>query len=87
MLIDAAAYYVALLQAFRQARSRIMVLGWDFDPRMRLDPADPATELRRLLPALLERRPDLHVHLLVDPAEPLSLDHLKRMLERALLPD
>jgi hypothetical protein len=43
VLIDAAAYYVALLQAFRQARARIMILGWDFDPRMRLDPADPAT--------------------------------------------
>jgi phosphatidylserine/phosphatidylglycerophosphate/cardiolipin synthase-like enzyme len=65
VLIDAAAYYVALQQAFRQARARIMILGWDFDPRMRLDPADPATELRRLLPALVERHPDLHVCLLI----------------------
>jgi phosphatidylserine/phosphatidylglycerophosphate/cardiolipin synthase-like enzyme len=65
VLIEAAAYYLALLQAFRQARSRIMILGWDFDPRIRLDPAEPATELRRLLSELVERRPDLHVYLLI----------------------
>jgi phosphatidylserine/phosphatidylglycerophosphate/cardiolipin synthase-like enzyme len=42
-----------------------MILGWDFDPGIRLDPSDPATELRRLLSELVERRPDLSVHLLI----------------------
>jgi hypothetical protein len=65
ILIDGAAYYLALLRAFHQARSRIMILGWDFDPGIRLDPGDPATELRRLLSELVERRPDLNVHLLI----------------------
>ena len=65
VLIDGAAYYLALLQALRQARSRIMILGWDFDPRVRLDPSDPATELRRLLPALVEQCPELHIYLLI----------------------
>jgi phosphatidylserine/phosphatidylglycerophosphate/cardiolipin synthase-like enzyme len=65
ILIDGAAYYLALLRAFRQARSRIMILGWDFDPGIRLDPSDPATELRRLLSELVERHPDLNVHLLI----------------------
>jgi phosphatidylserine/phosphatidylglycerophosphate/cardiolipin synthase-like enzyme len=65
VLIDGAAYYLALLQALRQARSRIMILGWDFDPRVRLDPTDPATELRQLLPALVERCPELHIYLLI----------------------
>ncbi|MGH6900397.1 MAG: phospholipase D-like domain-containing protein, partial [Geminicoccaceae bacterium] len=65
VLIDGAAYYAALLDALPQARSRIMILGWDFDPRVRLDPTDPATELRRLLPALVESSLDLHVHLLI----------------------
>jgi phosphatidylserine/phosphatidylglycerophosphate/cardiolipin synthase-like enzyme len=65
VLIDAADYFQALLHGLRQARSRIMIVGWDFDPRVRLDPTDPATELRRLLPALLERRPDLHAHMLI----------------------
>ena len=65
VLIDGAAYYLALLQALRRARSRIMILGWDFDPRVRLDPTDPSSELRRLLPALIERCPQLHVYLLI----------------------
>ena len=65
VLIDGAAYYLALLQALRQARSRIMILGWDFDPRVRLDPTDPASELRRLLPTLIEQYPELHIYLLI----------------------
>ena len=65
VLIDAAAYYLALLQAFRRARRSIMILGWDFDPGVRLDPTDPGTELRRLLPELVERRPELQVRLLI----------------------
>jgi phosphatidylserine/phosphatidylglycerophosphate/cardiolipin synthase-like enzyme len=65
VLIDAATYYRVLLEALRQARGSIMILGWDFDPAVRLDPTDPHTELRRLLPSVVERCPDLHVHLLI----------------------
>ena len=65
VLIDGAAYYLALLQALRQARSRIMILGWDFDPRVRLDPTEPSTELRQLLPMLVERHPELQIYLLI----------------------
>jgi phosphatidylserine/phosphatidylglycerophosphate/cardiolipin synthase-like enzyme len=65
VLIDGAAYFRALLEALRYARSRIMILGWDFDPRVRLDPTDPTTEMRRLLSELVRKSPDLHVHLLI----------------------
>ncbi|HEX5796633.1 MAG TPA: hypothetical protein VFY19_12395, partial [Geminicoccaceae bacterium] len=65
VLIDGADYFATLLRALREARSRILIVGWDFDPRVRLDPDDPATELRRLLRALVEERPELHVHLLI----------------------
>jgi phosphatidylserine/phosphatidylglycerophosphate/cardiolipin synthase-like enzyme len=41
VLLDGADYFQALLHALPQARSRIMVLGWDRDPRARLDPAEP----------------------------------------------
>jgi phosphatidylserine/phosphatidylglycerophosphate/cardiolipin synthase-like enzyme len=65
VLIDGAAYFRALLDAFRLARERIMVLGWDFDPRVRLDPDDRNTELRRLLPALADARPELEIFVLI----------------------
>ena len=65
ILIDGAAYFQALLDGLRRARSRVVIVGWDLDPRIRLDPRDPATELRRLLRDLVERCPGLHVHLLI----------------------
>jgi phosphatidylserine/phosphatidylglycerophosphate/cardiolipin synthase-like enzyme len=42
-----------------------MIVGWDFDARVRLDPTDPATELRQLLPALLDRQPKLEIFMLI----------------------
>lgn len=65
VLIDGAAYFRALLESIRHARSCIVLLGWDFDADVRLDPEDPETELRRLLPALVEQHPELHIHLLI----------------------
>jgi len=71
VLIDGQAYYLALLEAFRSACCRIMIVGWDFDPRLRLVPDDEATELRRLLPALVAAHRRLHVHILVWDIAPL----------------
>lgn len=71
VLIDGDAYFRALHEAFRAARRRIMVLGWDFDGRMRLDPQNPDTELRYLLPGLVQARPDLEVRVLVWDVAPL----------------
>jgi phosphatidylserine/phosphatidylglycerophosphate/cardiolipin synthase-like enzyme len=65
VLIDGASYFGALLQALRRARSRIMIVGWDFDARIRLDPTDAATELRQLLPELVERCPTLEILVLI----------------------
>jgi phosphatidylserine/phosphatidylglycerophosphate/cardiolipin synthase-like enzyme len=65
VLIDGASYFGALLDALRRARSRITIIGWDFDARVRLDPMDPETELRQLLPALLDRQPKLEIFILI----------------------
>jgi phospholipase D1/2 len=70
-LIDGAAFFDAVRQAFRNARHSIFVLGWDIDSRMRLvgdsdRPADglPAT-LGEFLTELVRRRPELKVNLLL----------------------
>jgi phosphatidylserine/phosphatidylglycerophosphate/cardiolipin synthase-like enzyme len=65
VLIDGAAYFEALHAALLRARRRIVIVGWDLDPGIRLDPADPGSELRRLLCGLVECHPELEVHLLV----------------------
>lgn len=67
-LIDGAAYFASLEEALRNARRSILIVGWDFDGRIRLR-QDAAREdsppLGELLRTLVEERPDLSVRILV----------------------
>lgn len=69
-LIDAQAYYAALLEAFEQAKQSIWILGWAFDPRTRLapdgheGPSDP-DEIGQVLIRLAEANPALDVRVLI----------------------
>ncbi len=38
VFIDAADYFATLKQVVLQAKRRVLFIGWDFDPRIRLDP-------------------------------------------------
>src|SRR5688572_4017999 len=66
-LVDADAYFRALVAAMVRARHTIVILGWDIDARTQLpDPDLPRTRisLRRLVDRLARRTPGLRVHLL-----------------------
>jgi phosphatidylserine/phosphatidylglycerophosphate/cardiolipin synthase-like enzyme len=67
-LVDAMAYFQAAKAAMRQARRSILVVGWDFEPRIPLEPhRDDASEpdvLGDLLERLVAERPGLHVGVL-----------------------
>jgi phosphatidylserine/phosphatidylglycerophosphate/cardiolipin synthase-like enzyme len=69
-LIDNEAYFTALYEALQKARRSILILGWGFDPRTRLDPdgsdgpADP-DEVGRVLLQLSAERPELDIRLLI----------------------
>lgn len=67
VLVDGHAYFSALRTAILKARHSILVVGWDFDGRIRLCPDDPACDetLGELLRRQVERHPDLHVRVLV----------------------
>src|SRR3546814_15183917 len=73
VLIDAADYFLAVRRAFLKARHSIFIVGWDIDSRTRLLGAggeaekddDLPVELCALLPALVKRRPELKIHLLL----------------------
>lgn len=67
VLIDAETYYAVLDDTLRRAERSIMILGWDFDARIRLRPQDgpDAPTLGDLLRSLVESRPHLHVRVLV----------------------
>jgi phosphatidylserine/phosphatidylglycerophosphate/cardiolipin synthase-like enzyme len=79
-LVDAEEYFTALRGALERARSSILILGWDFDPRTELAPnADgtpSASEIGGVLQQLARSRPQLSIHLLIwDMVLPLSILH------------
>lgn len=63
------AYFAALRAAVAKAKRSVMVLGWQFDPRTRLDPEAPKGirrhEIGDQLKKLVESRPDIEVRLLI----------------------
>jgi len=70
LLIDGAAYFAAVAEIFARAEKSILILGWDFDSRVRLTPAaeNPTAasqDLRGFLDSLVESRPELEIHILI----------------------
>lgn len=69
VLVENAAYFAAVRVALENARRSIALLGWQFDPRTRLDPeesrADASGEVGHLLRRLVRERPDLDIRLLI----------------------
>src|SRR5947199_10334994 len=69
-LIDGAAYFSALAEALEHARESILILGWDFDSRICLQPeangsAPASNDLGTLLNTLVARRRKLHARILI----------------------
>ncbi|CAL1692013.1 Cardiolipin synthase B [Brevundimonas subvibrioides] len=69
ILMENEAYFDALSSALDKARRSIVVLGWQFDPRTRLDPesraGDRQAEIGHRLRMLVKTRPELDVRLLI----------------------
>jgi phosphatidylserine/phosphatidylglycerophosphate/cardiolipin synthase-like enzyme len=66
VLIDGADYYARLEQALRSAQKSILIVGWDFDARIKLRPEDPqCPTLGDFLRSLVEEKPELQVRVLV----------------------
>jgi phosphatidylserine/phosphatidylglycerophosphate/cardiolipin synthase-like enzyme len=55
VFVDAAGYFATLKRAVLQAERRVLFIGWDFDPRIRLDPLDGGRPEDDRLGAVLER--------------------------------
>lgn len=71
LLVDGAAYFQALRRALLKAERQVLLIGWDVDGRTDLlDPNkqpddDAPDQLRALLSWLVDRRPNLHVQVLL----------------------
>jgi phosphatidylserine/phosphatidylglycerophosphate/cardiolipin synthase-like enzyme len=69
-LVDTLAYFSAARQAMAKARRSILILGWGFDPRTRLQPdgsetADEPDEIGNILIRLSTERPGLDIRVLI----------------------
>jgi phosphatidylserine/phosphatidylglycerophosphate/cardiolipin synthase-like enzyme len=66
VLIDGQAYFEALETALAQARREVWIVGWDFNPDIRMRPDEPQSPtLGAFLLKLVEERPEIVVRVLV----------------------
>lgn len=66
VLVDGENYFAHLHDALLLASQSILILGWDFDGRIKLKPQDDhCPALGDMLRTLVEERPELHVDILV----------------------
>ncbi|SFG45131.1 phospholipase D1/2 [Palleronia marisminoris] len=68
LIIDAADYFATIRAAIQKARHSVILIGWDFDTRITLDPHDGDSEvpnkLGKFLNWVVSQNPELHVHML-----------------------
>ena len=68
LIVDAADYFRAVRSAMLKAQHSILLIGWDFDTRIDLDPDDGADKHPKHLGAFLtwlaDTRPGLHIYIL-----------------------
>jgi phospholipase D1/2 len=65
LLIDGAAYFAALRDALINARQSVLIMGWDVNSDISLDPTDGAAPLKTFLNRLLKERRGLQIRLLI----------------------
>ncbi|XKM43223.1 phospholipase D-like domain-containing protein (plasmid) [Rhizobium ruizarguesonis] len=64
-LINGNSYFAELARALRQARRTIWIVGWDFNPNIRLEPDKSDETLADLLHALAAANPKLEIRILI----------------------
>jgi len=64
-MIDGAAYFDTLDEAFAAAKRSIWIIGWDFNADINLRPEQPVAKLGDTLRSLVEAQPELEIRILV----------------------
>ncbi|MBB3317784.1 phosphatidylserine/phosphatidylglycerophosphate/cardiolipin synthase-like enzyme [Rhizobium sp. BK181] len=81
-LIDGSAYFSALDQALRKARREVWIIGWDFNPDIRLRPDVSSETLGELLLSLVDDIQQLRVRVLVWGMGPIYSGKSVRLFRR-----
>ena len=81
-LVDGEAYFRALDETLRTARRSIRIVGWDFNPDIRLRPLDDGDTIGVFLRRLVEAAPALEIHILVWATGPIYSSRSLRVFRR-----
>ena len=85
-LVNGQDYFAALAKTLRQARNSILVVGWDFNPDILLQPGLSSESLGDLLQAAVRSNPDLEVRILVWAMGPIYSQKSLRLFFRRDFP-
>jgi len=81
-LVDGAEYFSALERTLPLASRSIRIVGWDFNPDIRLRPDATSETLGALLRRLVEARPALEIHILVWAMGPIFSSRSLKVFRR-----
>ncbi|AXA42689.1 phospholipase D-like domain-containing protein [Rhizobium leguminosarum] len=85
-LINGNSYFAELARTLRQARRTIWIVGWDFNPNIRLEPEKSDKTLADLLHALAAVNPELEIRILIWALGPVYSDKSLRVLRKKNFP-
>ncbi|NJC04449.1 phosphatidylserine/phosphatidylglycerophosphate/cardiolipin synthase-like enzyme [Sphingomonas kaistensis] len=64
VIVDACDYYHIIRQMMERAEHRILIIGWDFDPRILLDRDDSDESLGDFLLGIAKKKPNVDIRIL-----------------------
>jgi phospholipase D1/2 len=82
-LVDGEQYFDCLADVLPQAKRSIRIIGWDFDPDIKLRPRQSDETLGALLRRLVETTPDLEIHILVWAMGPIYSSHSLKLYRQS----
>lgn len=85
-LINGSSYFSRLARTLRQAKRRIWIISWDFNPMIRLEPESSTETLGELLETLADANPDLEIRILIWALGPIYSEKSVKVLRKKDFP-
>lgn len=85
-LINGNKYFAEVSRALRQARRRVWIIGWDFNPDICLEPEKSGETLADLLHALAAANPELEIRILIWALGPIYSEKSLQVLRKKNFP-
>ncbi|MBY5346895.1 phospholipase D-like domain-containing protein [Rhizobium leguminosarum] len=85
-LINGNSYFAELARALRQARHTVWIVGWDFNPDIRMEPEKSDETLADMLHALTAANPALEIRILIWALGPIYSEKSLQVLRKKNFP-